>query len=74
VLNNWRKHVPGARGLDPRSSAAWFDGWRAGADAGATEIAPVVAAQTWLARVGWRRHGPIDVCEAPRDSKRAPST
>src|SRR5262249_49170356 len=27
VLNNWRKHWPGARGLDARSSAAWFDGW-----------------------------------------------
>ena len=26
VLQNWRKHVPGARGLDPRSSAAWFRG------------------------------------------------
>jgi hypothetical protein len=28
VLNNFRKHVRGARGLDPRSSARWFDGWR----------------------------------------------
>jgi hypothetical protein len=28
VLQNWKKHVPGARGLDPRSSAAWFDGWQ----------------------------------------------
>src|SRR6185295_18956019 len=27
VLNNWRKHVPGARGFDSRSSAAWFEGW-----------------------------------------------
>jgi len=26
VLANWRKHVRGARGLDPRSSARWFDG------------------------------------------------
>src|SRR4030095_7641426 len=28
VLNNFRKHIRGARGLDPRSSARWFDGWR----------------------------------------------
>jgi len=28
VLVNWRKHILGARGLDPRSSAAWFTGWR----------------------------------------------
>ena len=27
VLQNFRKHVPGARGLDPRSSGRWFDGW-----------------------------------------------
>src|SRR5207244_3534237 len=27
VLNNWRKHLPQVRGLDPRSSAAWFSGW-----------------------------------------------
>jgi hypothetical protein len=65
VLQNWRKHVPGARGRDPRSSAAWFDGLRAGATA-VGGIAPVVAARTWLARVGWRRHGPIDAREGPR--------
>jgi REP-associated tyrosine transposase len=65
VLNNWRKHVPGARGLDPRSSAAWFDGWRAAMPRPAGS-SPVAAARTWLARVGWRRHGAIDVREAPR--------
>jgi hypothetical protein len=27
---------------------------------------PVARARTWLARVGWRRHGLIDVEEAPR--------
>src|SRR5262245_45844057 len=65
VLNNWRKHVRGARGLDARSSAAWFDGWsRAPARVG--EASPVVAPRTWLARVGWRRRGLIDVNEAPR--------
>src|SRR5258705_9512681 len=28
VLQNVRKHLRGARGLDPCSSARWFDGWR----------------------------------------------
>lgn len=28
VLQNIRKHLRGARGLDPLSSARWFDGWR----------------------------------------------
>lgn|SRR5262245_22532394 len=65
VLQNFRKHLRGVRGLDPRSSAAWFTGWR-------TIIAvppgrsPVVSAGTWLAAVGWRRHGLIGVDEAPR--------
>jgi hypothetical protein len=27
VLQNWRKHLAGVPGLDPRSSAAWFTGW-----------------------------------------------
>jgi REP element-mobilizing transposase RayT len=64
VLANWRKHVAAARGLDPCSSARWFEGWRhvEAAVAGAVPIAP---ARTWLARVGWRRHGLIDVAEAP---------
>jgi REP element-mobilizing transposase RayT len=27
VLNNWKKHVPGASDMDPCSSAPWFSGW-----------------------------------------------
>ena len=65
VLQNWRKHLPGARGLDGRSSAPWFTGWRT-AVTRAAGIAPVVTARTWLARVGWRRHGPLGVDEHPR--------
>ena len=30
VLTNLRKHMPGARGIDPRSSAPWFVGWKTG--------------------------------------------
>ena len=69
VLANWRKHVPGARGLDPCSSARWFAGWRGGATTIADAV-PVASARTWLARVGWRRHGLIDVKEAPRPPRR----
>jgi REP element-mobilizing transposase RayT len=66
VLNNRRKHFRGVGGLDPCSSARWFDGWRTvvGADA-STGWPPVAAPRTWLARIGWRRYGPIDPDEAP---------
>ena len=64
VLNNVRKHVPGVVGIDPCSSARWFGGW-----SGMTALAstaPVAAARTWLAAVGWRRHGHLRIDEAPR--------
>jgi hypothetical protein len=64
VLNNVRKHVPGVRGLDPRSSARFFNGWRI-AVARVIGMAPVAKPRTWLAAVGWRRRGLIDVDEAP---------
>ena len=69
VLNNWRKHVPRARGLDPRSSAAWFQGWSSGT-VESSPPSPVARARTWLALVGWRRHGAIDVDERPRSTIR----
>ena len=69
VLNNWRKHVPGARGLDPRSSATWFTGWSSPTKPRA-ESSPVVAARTWLARVGWRVWGCISIDECPRLERR----
>ena len=65
ILQNVRKHLRGVRGLDPRSSAAWFTGWR-------TEVVPppgrppIASARTWLASVGWRRHGLVGIDEAPR--------
>ena len=54
VLQNWKKHIRNARGLDGRSSASWFDGWM-DEPARPTGPAPVVHAQTWLAAIGWRR-------------------
>jgi hypothetical protein len=65
VLNNFRKHIRGARGLDPCSSARWFDGWRT-TTGHAIDASPLARASTWLARVGWRRRGLIDVNEGPR--------
>jgi putative transposase len=64
VLNNWRKHLPGSRGLDLKSSAAWFVGWRTAVDAHGES--PGARARTWLATVGWRRAGLLHVDEAPR--------
>jgi hypothetical protein len=66
---NWAKHVPGASGADPCSSAAWFDGWKDGFSRGPPDAdAPVVPPSTWLAATGWRRLGLIDVHETPRQS------
>ena len=71
VLQNWRKHLRGVRGLDPRSSALWFTGWR---NRSGTQSAPspVRTPRTWLAAVGWRRHGLIDVDELPASRRRGP--
>ncbi|MBM4268855.1 MAG: hypothetical protein FJ144_19945 [Deltaproteobacteria bacterium] len=80
VLLNARKHwhqrfgcLPPVR-LDDASSARWFDGWNA--DRGSSEAhqpfdPPEIArARTWLARVGWRRHGLIDPSEVPGHAER----
>jgi hypothetical protein len=71
VLMNIRKHRPSWRGLDRCSSAAWFDGFRHGsavakAARAATGSPPVSPPRSWLASVGWRRHGLIDPRESPR--------
>jgi len=65
VLQNWRKHVPGGRGLDPRSFSAWFGGWEAPRPRPSGR-APVQSPVTWLARIGWTRHGRIAHQEKPR--------
>jgi len=65
VLMNRRKHCAGERGLDPCSSAPWFQGWREPV-ATAPGPTPVVRARSWLAAVGWRRYGLIACDEQPR--------
>jgi putative transposase len=89
VLANFRKHLLAKRneaartpsGIDPCSSAAWFDGFRewtpasgrpppfaecsaSGGSFGVDDM-PVAPARSWLARVGWRRHGLVGIDEAP---------
>jgi hypothetical protein len=68
VLLNDRKHNPVAcDGIDPCSSALWFDGWvPARAPTPSRDPTPVQAPLTWLASRGWRRRGLIDPRESPR--------
>jgi REP element-mobilizing transposase RayT len=64
VLNNHMKHpVPipdrGTEpqdGIDPLSSARWFDGWQVRPPAPAAPP-PVASPHTWLAGIGWKRAG-----------------
>lgn len=64
VLLNARKHGLRVVGIDPCSSGAWFDGWRAGAGrerASSERPAWLRAARTWLLARGWRRSGLLEV-------------
>jgi len=66
VLMSFKKHLRTGTELDPCSSAAWFAGWCRPPAAPRPGPSPVAVARTWLARVGWLRHGPIDPAERPR--------
>ncbi len=72
VLQNARRHKvtldPAFNGVDPFSSAWWFDGWkengwRAGVEP--PSEACVSPARTWLLSKGWRQHGLIKLTEVP---------
>jgi hypothetical protein len=75
VLNNWRRHhehmrSPAARQacIDPYSTAIRFAGWKETARFAIPDgYEPLSSAepQTWLLRIGWRKHGPISVFEEP---------
>ena len=69
VFHNWKKHLANVAGLDPCSSAFWFEGWKRPLRP-VTVRSPVVAARTWLAAVGWRRWGLIGFDERPAKPKR----
>ena len=71
VLLNARKHWRQRRGsvppvrLDDASSGRCFDGWR-GRQLEPERGPPEVArAHSWLLRVGWRRHGLVELSEVP---------
>jgi len=64
VLMNAHKHRRIRVALDPCSSAVWFNGWRQSVGP-APGRAPTTPARTWLASVGWRRHGLIAFDERP---------
>jgi REP element-mobilizing transposase RayT len=77
VLGNFRKHAPGAlpSGIDPYSSARWFEGYAAGngplrfavrAPPESQSDPPVSVPRTWLLSVGWRRRGLLRPDDAPR--------
>ncbi|HVY45920.1 MAG TPA: hypothetical protein VHB21_08580, partial [Minicystis sp.] len=51
--------------LDPCSSAPLFDGFTRGLPRAGPWSETTAPAETWLLRVGWRRHGRIDPAEVP---------
>ncbi len=72
VLQNARRHGeildPSFNGIDPFSSAWWFDGWKDNAwreGLRPPDVRTVAAPETWLLREGWRRHGLLRIDEVP---------
>jgi REP element-mobilizing transposase RayT len=70
VLLNFRKHLDREPSVDPASSGGWFDGWKLPSRIEPPSFLheddiPVRPARTWLARVGWKRHGLIAFHERP---------
>jgi REP element-mobilizing transposase RayT len=65
VLMNAKKHGVHITGVDPLSSAPWFDGFSR-RRAVRVDAPPVRAPRTWLAVTGWRRSGLIRLDERPR--------
>jgi putative transposase len=83
VLQNARRHGEWIDvrfgGMDPFSSAWWFDGWRD--DSWKRGLPPpeqrtVAEAQSWLLRVGWRRSrsGLLAITEVPAARRREQRT
>ena len=77
VLQNARRHRERLDrrfgGIDPFSSAWYFEGWRdqrwREGVAASPHGPPVVAATSWLLTTGWRRHGLIDPQEVPAPAR-----
>jgi REP element-mobilizing transposase RayT len=80
VMLNARRHGepldPAYNGMDPFSSAWWFDGWKDESwkvGIGPPEQRPVAEAQSWLLTTGWRQAsaGLIEITEVPAAARRA---
>ena len=73
VINNYLKHGYAAIGrgaFDMYSSAQHFDGWKEPPPPIIEpEPFPETRPRTWLLSTGWRRHGLIDLTEAPGDRR-----
>ena len=78
ILNNWRKHREDRAAftrkwrVDPFSSAVSLVDWRelagqpwAWRQPRNADVLPVAPAETWLLRIGWKRHGAIGATEVP---------
>jgi hypothetical protein len=74
VLQNARRHGeridPRWGGMDPFSSAWWFDGWKSDRwrlGVPPPDVRPVAEPQTWMLSVGWKRSkaGLIAIDEVP---------
>ena len=79
VLQNARRHgepiEPRFGGMDPFSSAWWFDGWKDTSwklGIPPPEMRTVAPAETWLLRVGWKRsaYGLLSITEIPPAGRR----
>ncbi len=72
VLLNWKKHVRGARGVDPCSSGAAFDGWRPTASGGTASGGTASGGTAWGAgrtlSAGTAVGGSFDAPRPPRTS------
>ncbi|TMB49493.1 MAG: hypothetical protein E6J56_23265 [Deltaproteobacteria bacterium] len=58
--------------VTPCSSEPSFTGWRDGPVTPPAGVSPVARARTWLASVGWRRHGLPAHDKCPRSAPRHP--
>src|SRR5574338_456701 len=79
VLQNARRHGeridPRFGGMDPFSSAWWFDGWsddRWKLGIPPPEVSTVAEPETWLLRAGWKRSsfGLLSITEVPPAGRR----
>lgn len=69
VIQNFRKHIRNAVGIDPCSSGNWFLGWSGAPGGVAASRRPTPYPRTWLLSVGWRRHGLLSLEEGPKPSQ-----